>query len=200
MPESPPLDSVGLLALARKIHGTPNHDKLSCLQEIVGDLSDEGRSGDDIRIAFAISTFFDSGALSQERQVVNVDNSSTNTLNVGGNATAVALGDGASLKARDISAFNTTIESSKATPQLKEYLKAARQELEAWEAEDPDSKSAVLEQFDRFSVEATKENPNKTLLSMTWSGIESVAKTAVALAPFAELGTKIMAYCLGHPN
>lgn len=106
-----------------------------------------------------------------------VQNSSVNASNVG---------DGSTINARDVNIYNSTLDQSSLTSDLKEALKAVRAEIDMVEL-SREQHDAVIEQLRLLTEAVTAPEPQPTILNMLWTGINTLSKTLPSLARVGEL-------------
>jgi transcriptional regulator with XRE-family HTH domain len=111
---------------------------------------------------------------------------------VSGDLVAGAVGQGARARVRDVAVFKQDIDqSSRLDPDLKEKLKAARDELERVQLSD-DDRLDVVENLEKLRGELAKPEKDGSRVTRFFKRIEEAAPTVASILSSAASLTKII--------
>lgn len=118
-------------------------------------------------------------------QVIGGNVQMGDNFHVNGNVTGSAIGSGATVNARDITAYNQLIETGIADDSLRSVLKQAREELERAELSDTD-KGDAADELGKITEELQKPKPNGGRIQRAWTTIQGIVATVATILASAE--------------
>ena len=114
-------------------------------------------------------------------------------ISIGGDNVGGAVGRGAAVVARDVTAFKNIVDqSSNIDMELRQKLKEARDAVEGSELSDED-KADAAESLKKLASELDKPERNPGMIKRFWGRVKDVAPTAAAILSSAASIAKIVA-------